>query len=325
MASGWRGARAIGSVVLALVVACGAAAVGLPRLAFADAAAPRQSAQALIDAVNDLRATYGLGPLNGDPILMLVAQRQNDYSISIGQITHYGPDGSRPREQAIAAGYGGGRTVFISENIAMGTGLSPQDAVQWWTGDEPHLNTMIGPYYRDVGAAAGESGGFAYYTLVTGYVAGGISAQSTAPVAVSAPVFGGPLPVVTSTPQPDGSVIHILENGQALWTVAAIYGVSLDELLRLNGLSADSVVHPGDAILVRAAPTATPSPVPTSTETPPPATRSPEEIASTATAVAIDAAGPLARITLRDVLSWVVVGAWVVLIIAGVVFAIRRP
>jgi uncharacterized protein YkwD len=75
------------------------------------------SASELIAAVNALRASYGLAPYKVDPILMAVAQAQNNYSISIGSVTHYGPNGSRPRDHVIAAGYGGGATVFVSENI----------------------------------------------------------------------------------------------------------------------------------------------------------------------------------------------------------------
>ena len=80
-------------------------------------AAPRpDGASELVAAVNALRASYGLAPYNVDPILMAVAQAQNNYSISIGSVTHYGPDGSRPRDQAIAAGYGGwGDGLYLGE------------------------------------------------------------------------------------------------------------------------------------------------------------------------------------------------------------------
>jgi LysM repeat protein len=236
--------RVSAPVALALFLA---ALSGAPAI---EAAPPGGRAQDLMGAVNDLRASYGLSPFTVDPILMAVAQKQNDYSISIGEITHYGPDGSRPRDQVIAAGYGGGSTVFVSENIAMGTGLSPADAVEMWTGDDPHLNTMIGTYYRDVGAAAGERDGAWYYTLIAAYVAGGTSAHSTAPVGgISAPA--GPAPVIQSTAQADGSIVHIVESGQTLWTLAAVYGVDLEDLLKQNSLDEGAVLHPGDRVVIR--------------------------------------------------------------------------
>jgi len=290
-------------------------------------AAPRgDGASELIDAVNQLRASYGMDPLKVDPILMLVAEEQNDYSISIGQITHYGPDGSRPRDQAIAAGYGGGATVFISENIIMGSGLTTSEAVEWWTGDDPHLNTMLGPYYRDVGAGVGEADGEVYYTLMTGYVAGGLSANSTGPSGNAGQVsLGGPGPILTSTPRADGAIVHVVEPGQALWTIAAIYRVDLDELLSLNGLTADSVVLPGDQLLVRPPPTATATLAPTattsSTPAPPTAIPSPTPRPSVVEVVVTWAGQPASW---RRVGLATLVMAWVGLVIGAIVVARRR-
>ncbi len=291
-----------------------------------EAAPRRQSASELIDAVNRFRASNGLGPLNVDPILMLVAQRQNDYSTSIGQLTHYGPDGSRPRDQAMAAGYGGGATVFISENIAMGSSLSPGGAVEMWTGDAPHLNTMLGTNYRDVGAGVGEGVGFTYYTLVTGYVAGGLSANSTVPAGGSdVAIGGGPRLVVTVTPQPDGSIVHIVEEGQTLWTIAAVYGIDLAELLSLNGMTEDSFVHPGDRVIVRAGPTATATVAPTATPSPMPG----QATLALLTGEPAVEKGPgflaeVPAIAPRDLLAGACVAAWMIVVIAGLAIASRR-
>ena len=314
--------RAKRVLVLALLVGGGAIAL---RGTLPAGAAPRsQTASELIDAVNQFRAGRGMDPLAVDPILMLVSQRQNDYSISIGQITHYGPDGSRPRDQAIAAGYGGGSTVFVSQNIVMGTGLTPAEAVQIWTGDEPHLNTMIGQYYRDVGAAVGERDGMVYYTLMTGYVAGGISARSTVPVAQPpAPVYVPP-PIVVSTAQADGSVVHVVQSGQVLWAIADAYGVRIQDVVVLNRLGMNQVLYPGDELTIRAAltpsatvtstaspsvtPTARPSPAPT--QGPPPDTDSLEAMTTT------DRSEAMGRTALILV--------WVGVVAIGIVLATRR-
>ncbi len=306
-----------------LAALCGIGLLGTSRTE----AAPRgDDASELIDAVNQLRASHGMDPLIVDPILMQVAEKQNDYSISIGQITHYGPDGSRPRDQAIAAGYGGGATVFISENIVMGSGLTASEAVEWWTGDDPHLNTMLGPYYRDVGAGVGGADGEVYYTLMTGYVAGGLSANSTVPSGNTEPLsYSGPPSIITSTPRADGAIVHVVEPGEALWTIAAIYGVDLDELLSLNGLTADSVVLPGDQLIVRPPPTATPTLQPTATITPTPAPPtaipSPTPKPSVFEVVGSWAAQPASW---RRVGLATLIVAWVGLVIGAIVVARRR-
>jgi len=69
-----------------------------------------------------------------------------------------------------------------------------------------------------------------------------------------------PVPVVESTPNPDGSVSHTIQQGQTLWSISAVYGISLEELLKLNELPQDPVLRPGDDILIRpsSTPTATP-------------------------------------------------------------------
>ena len=269
--------------------------------------------------MNALRASYGLAPYIVDPILTAVAEKQNNYSISIGQITHYGPDGSRPRDQAIAAGYGGGATVFVSENIAMGTGLTPAEAVDWWTGDDPPLNTMIGSNYRDVGAAVGQSDGAYYYTLLAGYVAGVGSAGSTAPGSeVAGP--SGPAPVVQAEPQADGSIVHTVEAGQTLWTIAAVYDVELKDLLQLNGLAENAVLHPGDRVVIQPGVPATatgvtgPSPSPERLVTLTPRRGTP---------TVRPTSGP-APAQARNPASWALITGGVALLVLGIVLGLRR-
>ncbi len=82
----------------------------------------------------------------------------------------------------------------------------------------------------------------------------------------------------TATPNPDGSVIHVVQSGQTLVGIATVYGIPLADLLALNTLTMQSIIVPGQPILVKAAePTATasltppatrqPSPTPTTTPT----------------------------------------------------------
>jgi LysM repeat protein len=84
-------------------------------------------------------------------------------------------------------------------------------------------------------------------------------------------------PLVTATLNPDGSLVHEVLPGQALWSIAIAYGVTLQDLYNLNGLSEGAVIRPGDMLVVRQAlptPSATLTLTPTVT-LPPTVTRSP--------------------------------------------------
>jgi LysM repeat protein len=69
-------------------------------------------------------------------------------------------------------------------------------------------------------------------------------------------------------PTPTPRLTHIVREGETLWTVAALNGLSLDELLAYNGLDQGAMIYPGDELAVRPLPTATP----TATQTPAPTT-----------------------------------------------------
>jgi len=232
----------------------------------------RGSAQAgdpysLIDAVNNLRAANGLPPLQINGILMSTAQGHSDYQAAIGQVTHTGAGGTRPRDRAAAAGYGGGATFFISENIAGGNDLSVDGVISMWQGDDPHIQTMLGANYQDIGAGVAVSNGFVYYTIDVAYVAGG---SSYIPPATITP--GGPTPipiylVQTATPKPDGSVVHTVLSGQTLIGIAIAYDITVAEIKAMNNLTSD-VIYVGDKLVIQLANTPGPTATTTATITP---------------------------------------------------------
>ena len=236
----------------------------------------------LIAAVNALRTANGLPAYKINNSLMSAAQGHSDYQASTGSITHSGSGGSSAKGRAIAAGYGGGATVFVSENIAGGSNMTTQGAVSMWQGDDLHLNTMLGASYTDVGAGVATDGKVVYFTLDVGYVAGnpgsGSSTSSTSvPGAPAATAVAFPV-LEQATPQADGSIVHTVQSGQTLWTISAIYEVPLETLEKLNNQVTGAWIHPGDKILV-ALPREEPTPTrPTPTERPTP-TRPPTSTA----------------------------------------------
>jgi hypothetical protein len=222
-------------------------------------------AYALIDAVNTLRINNGLPPYEINNILMSIAQAHSNYQAAIGSVTHIGAGGTRPRDRAVAAGYGGGGTFFISENIAGGTNLSVDGAISMWLGDDPHIQTMLSSNYQEVGAGAAVADGFVYYTLDAAYVAGG----SYSPPATTYP--GGPtaLPyyaVLTATPNPDGSIVHTVMMGQNLTLIAKGYGITVEQIKELNHLTSDTI-YEGDILIIRLGSTPTPTAAETATPT----------------------------------------------------------
>ena len=77
-------------------------------------------------------------------------------------------------------------------------------------------------------------------------------------------------PIATPTAGPDGRIIYIVQEGDTLWRISAITGISLDELRRLNDLTEGSIIIPGDKLLLglggpsNTQPTAGPAATPTS-------------------------------------------------------------
>lgn len=255
----------------------------------------------LIAAVNQVRSNNGLAALNADGALMAAAQAQSDYQASIGSFTHSGEGGSTPRDRAVAAGYGGSG---VTENIAGGMDLSPGGAVGIWSRDALHTNTMLGNY-TDIGAGVAVANGVVYYTLLVGNQGGAAGAApvqlpttapgaaSPAPGATSAPPVEIPSAILTSTPDAEGSIYHVVQPGENPVSIAQAYNIDLGTFLAQNDLIQNPLIFPGDKLVIRLAPTATatldatPTRIPTRTPRPtrtatlsptaPPPTRTPTE------------------------------------------------
>lgn len=246
---------------------------------------PGLTASDVIAEVNALRDAYGLPPYQVDTTLMTIAQSHAEYMASSGVVTHYGADGSRPYQRAIEAGYSVAGDLslggFFSENIHSGANLSAADVVEIWQGDSLHLNTMISPDLQDIGVGLAVVNGVNYYVLDAGLSTG--EAFDSTPASGGDPfatVTGTPSttqPVLVSTPDEDGSVYHIVQADQALWSIALAYDTTIEELKLLNRLVNDEIFI-GQKLLIskKEIPTSTPVPsltvtlgIPTSTATRP--------------------------------------------------------
>ena len=214
--------------------------------------------QDLLAAVNALRADNGLTPYDSDAALMASAQQHAEYMAETGNITHTRADGSTPSQLG-----------FI-ENIAGGYNLTTEVVIySMWT-DTVHWNTMANITFGKAGAGVAEKDGYIYYVLQVQRIQTGLAGQPTANLqsTVDPDVVN---PVLTATPQLDGSIIHEVLDGQALWSIALAYNITIADLIKWNNLQPTPVIFPGERLLVQLAPT--PTLTPTVTLTPVPATR----------------------------------------------------
>jgi LysM repeat protein len=273
----------------------------------------------LIEAVNGLRARNGLPAYTVNSILMGTAQAQADYMASIGTVTHTGPGGISFPDRLIAAGYS---FVFRSENIISGSssasGWSLVTSSSW--ADELHQHTMLSPDLCEVGAGVAVSGALAYYVLDAACPSGsGGSSYTAVPGSTSVSGGGGAataVVVVPNTPKPDGSVNHLVQPGETLWSIAIAYKTTIAELKSINRLTSDSI-YPGDTLVIFY-PQATQTPAPTATGTPVPtatpfvfwtATSPPEPTASPAPSAPVTGGSGMIIVGVITVAALVAAGA----------------
>ncbi|NPV56960.1 MAG: CAP domain-containing protein, partial [Anaerolineae bacterium] len=219
--------------ILLLIVMLAGLAGALPRPAAAQDDYPT-SPWDIIAQTNAMRSAYGLSELIVDPILMSTAQYTAEVMASNLSCSHLGGASDR----VAAAGYGGGATVFTTENIVCSYGeLGDLYATVW--SDPDHMIPMTAEwaaYYKHIGAGAARgSNNEVYYVLHVAYSSGGSYSPGTVaptpeggyqvPAVTAAPTGDQRVfEVVTATPGADGSIIHEVMPGQTAWSIAIAYG-----------------------------------------------------------------------------------------------------
>lgn len=171
----------------------------------------------LINAVNALRASYGLAPYSISPILMFTAQSQAEFMAATGNVSHTGSGGTSLTDRLLAAGYplAGDLSLggFRAENITSGNeDRTAQSAVDGWTRDAPHLDTMISPNLSEIGAGVAIANGRVYYVIDAALPTTGPALPASTVIEGSGstgpPPEAGISVAVVSTPNPEGDVIH---------------------------------------------------------------------------------------------------------------------
>lgn len=204
----------------------------------------------LIAAMNILRMSYGNAPLIEDPIVNAVAQGTAEI-MAAGQLSWHIGD---VKGRLSAAGYGGGKTVFATENFAIGSANVTIDEIMIMWADYEHMRPAATTHYCHVGAGtATASNGMTYFILQAAYISGEpCASQPPQPLLPGqTPVsYGVVIPVELVEPDKDGNYLHTVKSGQSFWSIAVAYGVTIKDILRWNNLPESYVLQTGDKLLI---------------------------------------------------------------------------
>jgi LysM repeat protein len=221
----------------------------------------------LILAMNTLRVSHGLPALIEDPIINAVAQSTAETMAANNLSWHIGD----VRGRLAAAGYGGGATVWATENFAVGN-RSIDQIMQVWS-DPDHMRPAVIPAYCHVGAGVAQAkDGRYYYILQAAYtstqscgdyipVPGGDPGSGENP---GLPVSQIIVPVKIATPDDEGRIYHIVQSGQSFWSIAIAYQITINDLEVWNNISRDNGLIVGQKLFIPSSSTegyATPTPV----------------------------------------------------------------
>ena len=124
------------------------------------------------------------------------------------------------------------------------------------------MNTMLSGNFTHIGAGISQGSNGYYYAVDCAASTSSGQMQDTAssiltsvPGGADAGVSQYMVPVAVNTALPNGDVIHKVQYGQSLWSIAIEYGTTIKNIQALNGLGEDSVVYQGQELLVKKAAT----------------------------------------------------------------------
>jgi LysM repeat protein len=195
---------------------------------------------------------------------MQTAQGQADYMAATGNVTHTRPGGMTYTQQLIMLGFplAGDLSLggFRAENILSSYGVLDWNGVPSAWQDADHMNTMLSQNFTHIGAGISQGAGGYYYAVDCAASTGSGQMQDSASsivgtgsgteVAGNVAISQYMVPIAKSTANPNGDVIHKVQYGQTLWSIAIDYGTTIKNIQALNNLGEDLVVYQGQELLV---------------------------------------------------------------------------
>jgi LysM repeat protein len=167
--------------------------------------------------------------------------------------------------------------------------MTMQGAIDVWLSDDEHSNTMLSEFRSDIGVGVsmsrdewgqdqiyvvietalqtrnGQQQSWArdFLTQLPSIINGSTSINGTlVPLAEGQYI----IPVAQSTARPDGDVVHEVQYGQSLWSIAITYRTTINQIQKLNNLGDSNIVYEQQLLLVQKGATQ-PAVIPTQTAT----------------------------------------------------------
>jgi len=194
--------------------------------------------------------------------------------------------------------------------------------------------------YRHIGVGIARDGDVYYYILQAAYT----SSNAWQPYYSSTPGEGTEVsevtdsglsewmsPVITSTPHADGSIIHVVQPGQTLWSIAIAYGTKILDILAYNNLPSDyQTIYTGQILAIPVTAVPVPTQTPEATITPistipvstPRFTQSSPSPSSSITLTTLPSTPEVREIKIRNILFYLL-GTGVIFLLAG--FLMKNP
>jgi LysM repeat protein len=88
----------------------------------------------------------------------------------------------------------------------------------------------------------------------TSLTGGGSGGSSGAPASAATPIPTAPPEVAFVVPQnarPDGSIIHVVQTGDTIDSIAVAYGMTRQQIMELNSISDPRIIRPGQEIIIK--------------------------------------------------------------------------
>lgn len=205
--------------------------------------------------------------------MAVAADQASALALSEGSVGHERPCGMSLGQDLLSRGFPllGDLSLdgYRSENWVETDSM--ESAMAFWMSDEAHRDTILDENRSHIGAAVATSAsGAVFIVLETALSTGSGQMQYDAyPILTGIPQTQAAcygvytqaatmgvsvdqmLPVRRNTARPDGDVIHEVQYGQTLWSIAIQYGTTIEQIRRLNNLPPTPMIYPGQKLLIQ--------------------------------------------------------------------------